>query len=246
MIETSPHRIARARGFACGVSLACSVFFLIPSPACASKVASRTIRCDDATYHYKLFSPDKTAPLPAILLLHGAGDIPENMISAWEHFAAKNRIALIAPELPRDPKFEPVAPAVFRCVAEDAKTQTMLDSRRLYVFGNSMGGYLAYDAAMFDSNYFAAVAVSGMVIASQYDWIVTRAKRKTPVAIYIGDRDQFSSLASARKTRDLLVGSGFPVHYVELKNHDHDYYAVSDRINSDAWQFFQAHPLPNP
>ena len=29
----------------------------------------------------------------------------------------------------------------------------------------------------------------------------------------------------------------FPVHYVEVKNHDHNYYAVSDRVNTDAWAF---------
>ncbi|MHB8539762.1 MAG: carboxylesterase family protein [Candidatus Acidiferrales bacterium] len=220
------------------------MFVLLPVSASAAKVASRAIRCNNVKYHYRLFSPDKSAPLPAILLLHGAGDIPDNMIGAWKKFAAENRIVLIAPELPRDVKFESIAPAVFRCVVSDAGQQVAINPRRVYVFGNSMGGYLAYDAAMFDSDYFAAVAVTGMVIAPGYDWIVTRAKRKTPIAIYIGDHDQFSSLASARRTRELLVNAGFPVQYVELKNHDHDYYALSNRINSSAWQFFKEYQLP--
>ena len=144
-------------------------FVLAAPPARAAKVMSRTVRCADVKYHYRLFSPDASAALPGVLLLHGAGDIPDNMIGAWKKFATKNRIALIAPELPRDEKFEPVAPAVFRCVVEDAKQQVALDPRRIYVFGNSMGGYLAYDAAIFDSDYFAAVAVAGMVIADDYD-----------------------------------------------------------------------------
>ena len=219
-------------------------FAFVVSSARAAKVVSRTVQCSGVKYHYRLFSPDETAPLPGILLLHGAGDIPDNMIGAWKKFAGRNRIALIAPELPRDEKFEPVAPTVFRCVVEDAGRQVALDARRIYVFGNSMGGYLAYDAAMFDSDYFAAVAVTGMVIADDYDWIVKRAKRKTPVAIYIGDHDQFSSLARARKTRDLLVNAGFPVQYVELKNHDHNYYALADRIDANAWQFFEKYRLP--
>ncbi len=201
------------------------------------------VLCGGVKYHYRLFSPDTNAALPGILLLHGAGDIPDNMIGAWKQFATKNRIALIAPQLPRDKKFEPLAPAVFRCVVEDAKQQVALDARRIYVFGNSMGGYLAYDAAMFDSDYFAAVAVTGMVIADNYDWILSRATRKTPIAIYIGDRDQFSSLARARNTRDLLVNAGFPVQYVELKDHDHDYYVLSDRIDASAWRFFHKYQL---
>ena len=109
-----------------------------------------------------------------------------------------------------------------------------------------MGGYLAYDAAMFDSQYFAAVAVHAMRIADDYRSIVNRAQRKTPIAIYIGDHDQYFSVDSVRKTRDLLRRSGFPVHYVEFLNHDHNYYARSDEINADAWKFLKENSLPIP
>ena len=54
-----------------------------------------------------------------------------------------------------------------------------------------MGGYLAYDGAMFESKYFAAIAVHAMRIADDYTWILSRAERKTPISIYIGDHDQF-------------------------------------------------------
>ena len=85
-----------------------------------------------------------------------------------------------------------------------------------------------------------------MRIADEYSWIVDKAKRKTPVAIYIGDHDQFVSLDGARKTRDLLKKSGFPVHYMEIKNHDHNYYAISDQINADAWKFLRQTQMPSP
>ena len=106
-----------------------------------------------------------------------------------------------------------------------------------------MGGYLAYDAAMFESRYFAAVGVHGMRLAEEYAWIVGKAERKIPIAIYIGDYDQFSSIDSLHKTRDLLRKQGFPVHYVEYVNHDHNYYDRSDEINADAWKFFKENPL---
>jgi S-formylglutathione hydrolase FrmB len=83
-----------------------------------------------------------------------------------------------------------------------------------------------------------------MRIADEYEWIVGRARRKIPIAIYIGDHDQFFSQESVRKTRDLLKKAGFPVHYVELANHDHNYYARSDEINSDAWKFLRQNGLP--
>jgi alpha-beta hydrolase superfamily lysophospholipase len=180
------------------------------------------------------------------MLLHGAGDQPGNMIEAWLRFAAKQKIVLLAPELPRDPKFEDAAPAVFRCIVEDARQLVPIDAQRVYLFGNSMGGYLAFDAAMFESQYFAGVAVHANRIAEEYVGIVSHAVRKTPIAIYIGDRDQFFSRESVRKTRDLLLHAGFPIHYVELDHHDHNYYARADEINADAWKFFKNQKLPAP
>ena len=108
-----------------------------------------------------------------------------------------------------------------------------------------MGGYLAFDGAMFESQYFAAVAVHANRIADEYTGILAHAQRKTPIAIYIGDHDQFFTIASVHKTRDLLLKSGFPVHYVELINHDHDYYALADEINADAWKFMMQNRLPD-
>jgi len=218
---------------------------LVGALATASDVNSRTVRCAgnvEQVYFYS--SPDKGQRLPAVVLLHGAGDRAANMVDAWKRFAEKQKIVLLAPELPRDPKFEDAAPQVFRCVVEDAKQFVGIDSQRVYLFGNSMGGYLAYDGAMFESEYFAAVAVHAMRIADDYEWIVTKARRKTPIAIYIGDHDQFFSQDSVRKTRDLLRKAGFPVHYVELDHHDHNYYARADEINADAWKFMKENRLP--
>jgi predicted esterase len=216
----------------------------VPPSFAASDIRSRTLRCGDAQYQYLLFSPASKQPLPAILLLHGAGDHPPNFIEAWKSFAAHKHIVLMAPELPRTLAFEPVAPAMFKCVVEDAKGQTAIDPRRVYVFGHSMGGYLAYDAATFDSEYFAAVAVHAMGIAEAYVSIVDNARRKTPIAIYIGDRDQLVPITGVQRTRDLLRKAGFPVHYVELPDHDHNYYDLAGQINDDVWGFLSQYQLP--
>lgn len=218
----------------------------------ATNSGSKTIHCGAIKQQYVYFTPkpekDKSLhperALPAVVLLHGAGDIAENMVTAWKKFATQEGIVLLAPQLPRDPKFEDSAPAVFRCVAEDARNIAAIDPSRVYLFGNSMGGYLAYDGAMFESKYFAAIAVHAMRIADDYTWIIDRAERKTPISMYIGDHDQFFKVESVRQTRDLLRKAGFPVRYVELKNHDHNYYAVADQVNQDAWKFFQENPLP--
>ena len=136
-----------------------------------------------------------------------------------------------------------MAPAVFRCVLKDAAAFTALDAKQIYLFGHSMGGYLAYDGAMFDSDLFAAVAVHAMGIEPAYDGIVKNATRKTPIKIYIGDQDQFVPLAGVRRTRDLLLREGFPVEYQEMNGHDHNYYTLAEKINADAWKFFLRHRL---
>lgn len=217
---------------------------LVPPCVTASVVSSHVAHCKEGDSKYLLFRPEGSNAMPALLLLHGSGDHPAPMIDAWKDLAKKEHFVLIAPELPLDPKFEEVAPAIFRCDVEDAKLAGPLDPRRVYVFGHSMGGYLAYDAATLASEYFAAVAVHAMRIADEYASIVEKAKRKTPIAIYIGDRDQFIAIDGVRKTRDLLKKSGFPVRYVEIPGHDHNYYAVADQVNSDAWKFLKKVQLP--
>ncbi len=107
-----------------------------------------------------------------------------------------------------------------------------------------MGGYLAYDAGMLESRYFAAIAVVAMDISPGSDWIVDSATRKTPVAIYVGDRDPLVSLERVRRTRDLLRARGFEVHYLELPGRDHDYFESADFVNPDAWAFLKGQVLP--
>jgi dipeptidyl aminopeptidase/acylaminoacyl peptidase len=214
---------------------------------CSSKdVSSKTVTCAKAKFRYVLYTPQKTGPLPALLILHGAGDQPEPMLEAWKSLAKKQGIVLIAPELPRVEAFEQFAPQVFRCEVEDAKKSVLLDPQRIYIFGHSMGGYLGYDAAMLESRYFAAAAIHGMGISEDYYWIIGKAERKTPVAIYVGDSEQPVIYERARKTIDLLRKENFPVHFVELRDHDHNYYAMSDHINEDAWNFLKDKTLPNP
>jgi dipeptidyl aminopeptidase/acylaminoacyl peptidase len=62
--------------------------------------------------------------------------------------------------------------------------------------------------------------------------------------MYIGDHDQFFTVAQAAATRDQLVANGFTVHFVVLPDQDHNYAAVSNFVNSDVWTFFSHYMLP--
>jgi poly(3-hydroxybutyrate) depolymerase len=204
---------------------------------------TRHVRCGDRSYEYTLFSPDAHAPLAALMLLHGAGGKGSDMVDVWKSLALREHVVLIAPQLPRELWFEQAAPSVFRCVVADAERVVSIDAHRVYLFGYSMGGYLAFDGAMFDSDVFAAAGVYAAAINQDYDSIVDSAQRKIPIAMYIGDRDQYFSLAQTRRTRALLESHGFPVRYTELPGQDHAYAPVSDRVNDDAWTYLSGFRL---
>jgi predicted esterase len=208
---------------------------------------SNQVKCDAGQFLYLLLIPSKTTPekpLPALLLLHGAGDQPDSFIETWTHMAGKRRIILMAPALPVNTTFPDIAPSVFRCIVHDAEQKAAIDPRRVYVFGHSMGGDLTLRAAMLDSDLFAAAALHASYFDDDEMWMLTRPARKMPIAIYSGDRDERVHIDKVREMRDRLVKAGFPVHFMEIEGHDHNYYAVAGDVNEGAWKFLTHYQLP--
>jgi polyhydroxybutyrate depolymerase len=202
-------------------------------------------------YAYYVFSPAACAnrACPALLLAHGSGGSGTDLIGVWNDFASLNGIVLVGPTLAlgssqRTADVETKVPQLFPALVEDAKKNARIDSHRVYLFGYSAGGYTVFDAATLASTYFAAGSVFAAVVTPDYDWIVQRAQRKTPIAIYLGDHDQFFSIEQGRRTRDLLASNGFPVHYVELVNQDHNLGTASAFVLRDAWTFMEPYATP--
>ena len=223
-----------------------SLLATLAVPRGAVHPMSRGVLCHGKSYVYTLYSPDAKAVLPAILVLHGAGGTGSDVADVWMPLAQREGVVLIAPELPRELAFEEIAPKVFRCIVDDARTRARIVSTRVYVFGWSMGGYLTFDAAMFESNYFAGAAVYGAAIGEYYWPIMDHAERMIPLAMYTGEHDPYVPLAAARETRDSLVARGFPVHFVELAGQGHYLPAVADTVTRDAWAYLSAFKLSPP
>jgi len=212
-----------------------------------SGVVQHSLIFGGSDYQYFLSKPatsDGTNALPVLFLVHGSGGDGLDFIQFWRDLANQNGIILLAPTFRFGADLEKQVPELFRALVEDAKKYSRIDPRRVYLFGYSAGGYCTFDAATLDSTYFTAAAVFAGIITPDYDGIVQQARRKTPIAMYIGDHDQFFSLAETRRTRDLLLVNGFPVHYVEIAHQDHNYGAISATVNEDAWTFMSKFALP--
>jgi len=98
--------------------------------------------------------------------------------------------------------------------------------------------------SMSESEYFAATAVhAGSWRSNEELSYVHLAKRKTPIAIFIGDVDQYFPIDSVRKTEELLKSNQFPVQVTVMKGHDHWYYDLAPDINRNAWAFLKQHSL---
>ncbi len=211
-------------------------------------LAQRQVQLAQTVYPFYVFVPssyDGSRALPAVLLIHGFGGNGPDMVPAWQSFAQQNGIVLVAPTLPLGGDFETtVAPQLYPMIMDSVRGEWKLDARRIYLFGVSAGGYTVFDAGLFDSQYFAAGGVFAAVITPDFDFTLQKATRKTPFAIYIGDHDEFFTVAQAQRTRDVLQTNGFPVRLMIYPNLNHNYGAVANQVNSDVWSFFSQYALP--
>lgn len=213
-----------------------------------SGLEQRQVQFQQVIYPFYVFVPSSlngTHSAPALLLIHGGGGDGPGMIAVWQNFAEKNGIILIAPTLPLGGNFETaIAPQLYPMIMDAVRREWNIDAERMYLFGISAGGYTVFDVSMFDSQYFTAAGVFAAVITPDYDWIVQNAARKIPIAIYIGDHDQYFTVAQAESTRDLLAANGFPVSLTIFPNLDHNYGAIANAVNADVWTFFSQAPPP--
>jgi predicted esterase len=111
----------------------------------------------------------------------------------------------------------------------------------VYLFGHSAGSGFALNMSLLETEYFAATAMHAS--ASVREQYFAAATRKIPFAIFAGTDDPVFPLKEVRATVALLIKYGFPVRFVEIPGHGHDYRARAAEINRDAWEFFKQHAL---
>jgi poly(3-hydroxybutyrate) depolymerase len=194
-----------------------------------------------------LFVPESVksgTPAPLIILLHGSGRNGITLVEKWKDLAAKEGIIVAGPDsLNPQVWSSPVdGPDFLRDLVENIKSRYTIDPRRVYLFGHSGGAVFALYMSLLESQYFAAAAIHAGAI-SKNDPAIAVAKRKTPIAIFVGTKDRFFPLEDVRRTRDDLNKQGFAVELTEMPGHDHWYYDLAPKINKNAWEFMKKHQL---
>ncbi|HEV2962577.1 MAG TPA: alpha/beta fold hydrolase [Candidatus Angelobacter sp.] len=214
------------------------------APKSESQKMSITSQGKSRTYY--LFVPaNSTGPRPLVLLLHGSGHNGTSLIDPWKGLAEKEGIILVAPDSLNSQEWSfPVdGPDFLHEVVEAVKAKYPVDGKRIYLFGHSAGAIFSLYMGVVESKYFAAVAVHAGALRGDMDQYMDHAERKTPIAIWVGNKDPFFSLESVHATRDSLAAHGFQPKITEMPGHDHNYYGVAGDVNKAVWDFLRSQQL---
>lgn len=197
---------------------------------------------------YSLFVPKSAAETaaPLLVLLHGSYGSGAAIVSWWTAIATAEGIVLAGPDAREREAWQLRAdsPQFIRAVIDQVAAKHPIDRGRIYLFGSSGGAVYSLTLSMLESQLFAATAVhAGAWRAPNEFRAVPYAKRKIPIAIFIGDKDEYFPLFAVRKTRSALEQAGHPVSVTVIAGHSHAYAQVAAEVNRSAWEFMKANRL---
>ena len=231
----------------CWALLALSMLFL--QSRAADRVTKESLESQGKKRAYYLMVPDSaksSASAPLIVLLHGSGRNGLSLMEKWKELASREGVIIAGPDS-RDTQGWQIpgdGPGFIHDLVEALRAKYQVNPRRIYLFGHSAGAVFALNLSMMESEYFAATAVHAGSWRSERELSVRDyAKRKTPLAIFVGDKDTFFPLPSVKATEAALKERGFAIEVKVMKGHDHWYYDLAPQINRDAWDFLKRHEL---
>ena len=199
--------------------------------------AARSFKASNGdTLPYRLFVPDATArtkPLPLILYLHGGGGVGrdnQKQISggntagthAWTSAEAqrKHPAFVLAPQLAdswRASGWSDVAETVLQLIAALSR-EFAIDADRVYVTGQSLGGYGTWHFITRHPDVFAAA----VPLCGGGDPSRASVARALPIWAFHGARDPVVAVTESREMIAALRRAGSSVKYTEYEDVGHD------------------------
>ncbi len=208
---------------------------------------------------YAVFVPkkvDKKKPAPLVLALHGAGAPPASIVSALRDAADKGGYIVAAPLGYRNQAFFGAVGANMRTidipnvglyaeqdvmnVLDIVRKAYLIDDRRMYLAGHSMGGGGALHIARKHPELWAGVGVAAPALP--FSTSLLEEIKHVPLMIVAGDMDQIATMESitpfAVKMREMKMESRFLV--IKGAGHGDALYAGAEHL----FKFFDTHTKP--
>lgn len=199
------------------------------------------------TRSYQAYAPQKNTgqPRSVLILFHGAQRSGVSLVEKWKPIADRFNIILVGPDgLNNGWNLETDGSDFINAVLADAGSRYKMDPQRIYLFGHSLGGNFALYISIIYSRVIAASAIhAGMFTSPDHYGLPTQAKRKIPVAFFIGTDDQLYPLDQVRKSAEAFAVQGHETELNILGDHNHWYYDAAPFINENAWFFLSRHKL---
>lgn len=230
--------------------LALALFLLLLVPVQAAEIASKqslVFEGRDRTYYLDIPDIAVQTPRPLIVLLHGSGGNGLFMVQRWQDVAAREGIVLLAPDsLHTDVGWDihNDGPDYIHAAIQAVAATHAIDLHRLYLFGQSGGAVYALNLAMLEFEYFAAAAfhAGGWRKPAEYHF-ADYTKRKIPIAMYVGDKDEYFPVESVQATASILKQRGIPAELHLLPGRVHAYSDVPADFHDTVWDFLKANAL---
>jgi len=227
--------------------------------------AARSFKAaNGVTMPYRLFIPSaepRTKALPLVVYLHGSGGIGDDNVKqisggnatgthVWTTPDAQRRhpTYVLAPQLPQGAQWgasgsdalSSHAEALVQLIAALTR-EFSLDPGRVYLTGQSLGGYGTWDIISKRPDLFAAaVPLCGDGNPSR-----VAAARRLPIWVFHGAQDPLVPVTGSRDLVAALRAVGNPVKYTEYPDVGHDVWtrAYMDPALAD-WLFGQRRTIP--
>jgi len=191
---------------------------------------------------YRVFIPkgyDQSQKYPLVLWLHGAGSVgrdnlkqissasrPGTHIWTTPENQAKHPAFVVAPQCPQnvgcwdDGRTNEPGPHLLLVlkILESLRTEFSIDSERIYVAGQSMGGYGTWDLITKRPDLFAAA----VPLCGGGNVALAAAIRKMPIWAFHGDVDPTVPVEQSRTMIAAIQKAGGNPRYTEYKGVGHN------------------------
>lgn len=102
-------------------------------------------------------------------------------------------------------------------ILDDVRARYRVDPRRIYVVGQSLGGYGLLDLVVARPELFAAA----VVIAASGEPDVARSLTTVPTWVFHGERDELIPVEGVRRLVGAVKSAGGTVRYTEYRGEGH-------------------------